>query len=96
MRRVARVDGNHAEIVRALRDVGCAVADTSRLGRGFPDLVVGRGGVNYLLEVKDGRQPPSKRQLTPDEATWHERWTGQVATVATVDEALAAVGVAFG
>ena len=34
------MDGVHAEIVKALRKVGCQVKDASRVGQGFPDLIV--------------------------------------------------------
>lgn len=93
MRRAARVDANQAEIVAALRDVGCSVADTSRLGQGFPDLVVGRAGITFLLEIKNGRAIPSAQRLTPDEQAWHQAWRGQVAVVRSVEEALAVVGI---
>lgn len=100
-RRAARTDTGQAEIVAALRAVGCTVAVTSDVGGGFPDLVVGlanRGEgperLNLLLEIKDGSKPPSARRLTPAEQAWHAAWRGQVAVVASVDEALAAVGAA--
>jgi len=87
MRRKARVDDNHAEIMGRFRSwPGVSVSDTSRLGEGFPDLVVGLAGVNLLVEVKDGSKPPSRRKLSPDENRWHVHWTGQVAIVATLDE----------
>lgn len=44
MRRAARVDANHAEIARTLRRLGWAVHDTSGVGGGFPDLVIGKAG----------------------------------------------------
>lgn len=93
MRRAAKVDENQAEIVEALRAVGASVTVTSQLGGGFPDLVVGyRNEANYLLELKDGRKPPSARKLTPDEERWHKAWRGLVVVVASVDEALRAIG----
>ena len=91
MRKRARVDGNHAELVQALRQAGCTVQSLAALGEGTPDLLVGADGRNLLLEVKNGAKAPSKRRLTPDEAAWHGQWRGQVAVVATVDEALAVV-----
>lgn len=91
MRRAARTDGNHREIVSALRKLGFSVADTSRLGGGFPDLVVGRGGRNWLLEVKDPRQPASKRLLTEDERKFFRGWNGQVAVVESVEDVIAAI-----
>lgn len=95
MRRAAKVDANQAEIVEALRIVGCTVQPLHAVGKGCPDLLAGRGGVNYLIEVKDGRKPPSARTLTPDQVEWHDLWRGQVAVVSSVKEALEAVGVPF-
>lgn len=92
MRRVARVDDNHADVVSALRRAGCSVQSLASLGRGVPDLLVGVAGQNWLFEVKDGAKSPSRRALTDDEAAWHETWRGNVLTINSVDEALAAVG----
>lgn len=92
MRRAARVDDNQGEIVAALRAAGCSVTSLASVGKGCPDLVVGRNGVNYLLEVKDGKKPPSKRRLTEDEKAWHNAWMGQVSVVNGIEEALQAVG----
>ena len=63
MRRAA-VDANQAEIVKALRKVGATVQPLHRVGQGCPDLAVGHGGVNHMIEVKDGSKPPSARGLT--------------------------------
>jgi Holliday junction resolvase len=93
MRRAARVDDNQAEIVAALRKCGCTVQSLAALGNGVPDLLVGRAGVNYLLEVKDGSKPKSARELTPDELRWLHAWRGSAAVVETVEEALKEVGV---
>lgn len=76
MRRAARTDANQAQIMRALRAIGCKVKDTSRLGDGFPDLVVGYRGRLTLMEVKDGSKPPSERKLTPDQEKFHAEWAG--------------------
>lgn len=92
MRTAARTDDNHREIVDALRAVGASVESLAAVGRGVPDLAVGFRGLTYLLEVKDGAKPPSARRLTPAEAAWHESWRGQVATVASIEEALHAIG----
>jgi hypothetical protein len=77
MRRAARVDANHAEIVAAFRACGCQVLDLSRVGGGCPDLLVSsRGGrCLFLVEVKDGAKSPSRRKLTPLEAEFHTLWT---------------------
>lgn len=52
------------------------MVDTSGLGDGFPDLVIGVNGWTILMELKDGYKPPSKRQLTPDQQRFHASWTG--------------------
>lgn len=91
--RAARIDANQPEIVAALRKAGCTVQHLHSVGKGCPDLLVGRAGVNYLIEVKDGAKRPSDQKLTPDQVAWHSVWHGQVSVVNTVDGALAAVGL---
>ncbi|MDE1179473.1 hypothetical protein [Paraburkholderia sp.] len=89
MRRAARVDGNQAEIVSALRAVGASVTPTHQLGGGFPDLVVGFRRRSILFEVKDPKQPLSKRKLTDDEAIWFGNWKGEAHIVETAEQAIA-------
>ena len=91
MRRAARVDDNQRRIVSALRQIGATVFVTSSLGGGFPDLVVGYRGKNFLLEIKDGEKIPSKRRLTRDEEAFILSWNGSVDVVKSVDEAILAV-----
>ena len=88
MRRAARIDGNHGQIVSALRRMGATVEDASRMGQGFPDLVVGWRGRTLLVEVKDSSKPPSERRLTDHQVRWHARWRGHVAIVTSVEEAV--------
>ncbi len=88
-----RVDSNQAEIVEALRKVGCSVQDLHEVGHGCPDLLVGlffRGlwHENILMEVKS-----AKGKLNETEAAWHAGWRGQVAVVHSAEEALAAIGI---
>lgn len=92
MKQRAKVDVNQKAIVQVLRAVGATVAPTHQLGKGFPDLVVGYKGTNYLLEVKDGTQPPSRRKLTADEQQWHDTWRGTVHIVNDEAEALQTIG----
>ena len=98
MRRAARVDANQAAIVAALRQVGCYVQDLSGVGRGCPDLLVGYRGVWHVIEVKDGRKPPSARELTAAEFAWHEEASryAPVGLVESVEQALAQVGATRG
>jgi len=93
MRRNPRIDANQPEIASALRKAGATVSITSAVGKGFPDIVVGFRGRNYLLEIKDGSKVPSAQKLTPDEQNWHNTWRGQVLVVNSVNSALAALGL---
>lgn len=96
MRRAARIDANHREIVKALRDIpGCTVTSLAGVGNGCPDLVVGYKGRNYLLEVK----PPggvrggiSRQTLTDAELAWHRSWRGQREIVTTIEQAFYSIG----
>jgi hypothetical protein len=83
-----RVDANQDQIVSALRACGATVRVISQ-GDGIPDLLVGYRGYTMLLEVKDGRKPPSARELTPAEEKFFKDWTGGIlARVNSVEEAL--------
>lgn len=88
MRFRAKIDANHREIVDALRQAGCSVQSLAGVGKGCPDLLVGRRGENLLLEVKDGKKPRSARQLSQDERCWHAGWLGRVHIVESAEEAL--------
>lgn len=93
MRRICRTDRIQSEIVSALRKHGASVQPIHQLGRGIPDLLVGYGGRNFLLELKDGSKPPSARRLTPDEREWHQQWKGQAAIVNSAEEAIKLIGL---
>lgn len=86
MRQAAKRDGNESEIVSALEAVGCVVHRLSQ--KGIPDLLVGRQGVTYLLEVKE-----RKGALTDDQETFFETWNGCAYIVRTVEDALEVVGL---
>lgn len=97
MRRAAKVDSNHSEIVDALRSLpGVSVQSLAAVGGGVPDLLVSVAGRNLLLEVKvpNGRKARRRWVLTPDQEQWHRLWTGQVAVVCSADEAVAVVQAA--
>ena len=83
-----RIDDNQPAIVKALRDIGASVQSLADLGSGCPDILVGYRGKNYTFEIKDWKQPPSKRRLTPHEKRWHQLWGGQVCVIETFDDAL--------
>ena len=90
-RRAARVDANHAEIVKGLRQSGCTVLDLSRVGMGCPDILVGRAGHNFLFEIKDGNKPPSSRKLTIPEQAFFAMWRGNVQEVKSLNEAIESI-----
>jgi hypothetical protein len=84
-----RVDDNQREIIAAFRRLGYSVHDTSRIGGGFPDLVLGLAGKCFTVEIKDGRKPPSARKLTTAEQTFKDGWRGQYDVIESVDGVLA-------
>jgi len=77
-----RTDRNHAEIRDAFLALHCSVHDTSMVGGGFPDLVVGintprNGRVNLLIEVK----PSNDSVISKAQMEFHRAWRGRVVTV---------------
>jgi hypothetical protein len=88
MRRAARVDSNHSTIRKAFRKLGYVVADTSRLGNGFPDLVISANLITALVEVKDGAKVASARQLTEDEKQFRDNWDGLYFIVETLNDVI--------
>ena len=91
MRLRARIDSNQPEIVKGLRDTGHSVAITSAVGKGFPDIIVGRNGVTLPMEIKDGSLVPSARKLTKDERRWFDGWIGSAVVVNNLEEAIEAM-----
>ena len=92
MRKHAKKDRNHAEIIAALRAAGASVADTAALGSGFPDIVVGFRGKNHLMEIKDGFLCKSRKLLTDDEKNFVTFWRGKYSVVENVNQALKVIG----
>ena len=91
-RRAARTDGNQTKIVNALRECGVSVAHTHTVGDGFPDIIAGWHGQNFMFEIKDPSKPPSKRSLTEKERKFRDEWRGTVFTIETPEEALQTIG----
>uniref|UniRef100_A0A6M3KRR0 VRR-NUC domain-containing protein n=1 Tax=viral metagenome TaxID=1070528 RepID=A0A6M3KRR0_9ZZZZ len=88
MRRDARKDDNQSEIVGELRVLGCSVAVTHRLGEGFPDIVVGIAGRNWMFEIKT----EGGGRLTLDEAEFQDLWRGQYDVIYCTEDALEIMG----
>jgi Holliday junction resolvase len=93
MRRMKR-DANHTEIVRALKEVGTSVIDTSAVGiAGAPDLICARRGMVYLLEIKNPASRYGKAGASAVQQDWAATWNGPAPRVVTsAEEALKAVG----
>lgn len=91
MRKYAKVDDNHSQIVQVFRKLGCTVQSLATIGRGVPDLIVARRGNLVLVEVKDGKKCPSHRKLTADEQQWQKNWKSPVYLVETVEQAAALI-----
>jgi len=62
MRRAAKVDANHVEIVTEFKMRGCAVLSLAAMGRGVPDLLVAFGGITWLVEVKGPKGKENEEQ----------------------------------
>jgi Holliday junction resolvase len=93
MRRAAKIDSNQIQVVSALRAAGAKVQSLAAIGKGVPDLLCKYEGAFYLIEVKDGRKPPSQRKLTEDQVKWHEEWKSAfLGVVDSPDEALKFIG----
>jgi Holliday junction resolvase len=94
MRRAAKIDANQEAVVIALRAAGAKVQSLAAVGKGVPDLLCKYQGSIYLIEVKDGRKPPSQRKLTEDQVKWHEEWKcAFLGVVESPEQALRMIGV---
>lgn len=69
MRRAARTDQNHVEVVRALERFGCSVLQLHGVGSGCPDLLVSFGEAMTLVEVKT-----TTGKLTAQQKEFAESW----------------------
>lgn len=88
MRRAAKTDRNHSEIVKAFRQFGAGVLDLSAVGHGCPDTAVGFRGNTYFFEIKDGLLSPSRRVLTADQQKFFDSWPGHAEVVQSVEQAI--------
>lgn len=88
MRRAAKIDANQEQIVSVLKAHGATVQSLAAVGKGCPDLLVGYRDKTLLIEVKDGRKPPSARQLTEHQLDWMANWNGGTVAIITDVEGL--------
>jgi len=86
----AKVDTNHKEIVKALREAGATVVSLASMKHGCPDLLVGYASETLLMEVKKD----AKAKFTPDQLEFMGKWKGgAVSRVDSVDAAIRALGI---
>lgn len=93
MRRAAHRDKAEPGIVEALEAAGASVTKLS--GKGVPDLLVGYGGLTYLLEVKTpgASKGGNNGRTNSGQAAWRDAWRGGPACVVETPEgALSAIG----
>ena len=79
------VDKNQAEIVEALRSIGC---DVEIIGKPV-DLLVGYQARNLLIECK--RPGKENRKDQQEQREWMRKWKGQVRVVTSAEEAICLV-----
>lgn len=93
MRRAAKVDANHGDVVAALRKAGATVQSLAALGDGAPDLLVGFENDMWLMEVKHPDRPKARRVANSLQQAWHDRWEGKpVSIVLSAEDALRVIG----
>jgi len=86
--RFNKPDANQESIIAALRQIGCTVHVVNRAPF---DIVVGRNGKTYILELKDGRKPPSAQALKPSQEKFKREWLGQWDCVNCINDAIRVV-----
>lgn len=93
MRRRGKKDGNHDELVRTFRDLGCTVAELHDTGvAGWPDVVVGVAGVDRLVEFKNPETRYGRAGLNANQSAFARDWRGgRVWVASSADEAVALV-----
>jgi hypothetical protein len=83
-----KVDANQKSLVAQIRKCGISVAHLHTVGKGMGDILIGKAGQNFLLEIKDPAKTKSQKKLTPDEEKFHAAWQGQITVVETLDDVL--------
>ena len=81
MRRAAKVDLNHSEIMEGVRQAGWKARSSAAIGNDFPDQIVAKGNFTALLEVKSG-----SNGLTQGQQDFIDSWPGVVVVARTVEQ----------
>lgn len=85
-----RRDENEPEIIDALKAAGCDVLQADDV-----DLIVGRAGRTFILEIKHPKRA-SESRIKPIQRKLRDSWRGQYAIVTTPEQALAAISAGGG
>lgn len=85
MRRAAKVDDNHQEIIKEFKRLGWSVFNVSQL-KNCCDLVVAKELYTVAVEVKDGLKPPSARKLSVGEIKFRDNWNGAYMVVLSKED----------
>ena len=86
--RIAKVDRNQTEIVKTLREMGCAVAHTHMVGNGYPDITVSLMDRTWAVEIKDGKRFKSQQKLTFAQEVFHSNWRAKIPILTSVQDAI--------
>lgn len=83
-----RADANQPEIVRTFRQLGYSVEHAHAVGKGFPDIAVGKFDLTWIVEIKDGSKIPSARQFTPRQREFNFQWRGNRCVISSIEEVI--------
>ena len=78
-RPLVHYDAGHHAVVHHLKACGWSVTDLAQVGKGCPDLLIGRRGVTYLAEIKASAEDTKdrrQRNLRESQRVWLREWRG--------------------
>ncbi len=84
--RACRIDANQPEIVKYFRSHGFAVLLIHTL-KNCADIIISYSGNTAVIEIKDGKKPPSQRKLTEGEFKFKNEWLGQYFICESIEDA---------
>jgi hypothetical protein len=80
-----KVDENQKELVDTFLQMGFSVIDTSSVGGGFPDLILGKDNKNYLVEIKNEKAGGRLNEL---QVKFFTEWKGQCCVIWNIEQAV--------
>ena len=87
MRYKLKKDERHTEIAAALTASGFSVADTSRVGGGFPDICISRNNICALVEIKTPRGLKTALQRrSAGQIEFANQWKGPIIVAYSASE----------